>query len=85
MLVFGFILEQAVLASIVRNGLEIIPKSQKGIDAIFFEGDFPSFDTAKDSALYIPKSFNFRNIDGILVHIAQKSGKAKQKLLMFPL
>ena len=35
--------------------------------------------------LYIPKAFNFRNIDGIIVWIAPKRGKGNQKLFMLPL
>jgi hypothetical protein len=72
--VTGFMIEQAVLASIVLlNDLDIVPKYQRTMHAIFFEGDFPSFDTARnDLVFYVPKAFNFRNIDGIIVSIGQK-------------
>ena len=83
--VAGFMIEQAVLASIVLHGLHIVPKHQGPITAIFFENKFPSFDTTRDEpALYIPKAFNFRHIDGIIVQI-ENTKDEKRKLFMFPL
>jgi len=87
----GFMIEQAVLSLIVHNGLNITPELNNPMGHYFFEGEFPSFNTTKGKpVLYVPKVFNFRNIDGIIVYTAPRprgrnAGNAKQKLFMFPL
>ena len=86
--VAGFMIETAVLSSIVLNGLNITADLNKQIDPIFFEGKFPTFDITKGKLrLYVPKVFNFRNIDGIIVHVGPtpKRKTTRQKLFMFPL
>lgn len=86
--VTGFIIEQAILSSIVLEGLNITPELNRPMEVAFFQADFPSFNTTTNGpVLYIPKVFNYRNIDGIIVRIAPKprGKKTKQELFMYPL
>lgn len=89
--VTGFVMEQAILAWILLQGLNITPKLNHPMGVTLFQDDVPSFDTTKnDPVLYIPKVFNFRNIDGIIVYTGPRprgrsAKNAKQKLFMFPL
>lgn len=85
--VTGFIIGQAILAWISLRGLNITPELKQPMGVTLFQDDVPSFDTTKiNPVLYIPKVFNFRNIDGIIVRIAPKPKmkRRKQKLFMFP-
>lgn len=84
----GFIMKQAVLSSIVLEGLNIRPELNHPMEVTFFPGDVPSINnTTNGPVLYIPAVFNSRSIDGIIVWIAPKpkNTRAKQKLLIFPL
>ncbi|OXV06005.1 hypothetical protein Egran_06227, partial [Elaphomyces granulatus] len=59
--VTGFFIEQAVLETVASRGLkdEGIPGPMSKIN---FQG-FPTFETKRSLALYIPLSFNYRDID----------------------
>ena len=86
--VTGFIVKQALLSSIVLEGLNITPELNHPMEVAFFHANFPSFNTTTNGpVLYIPKVFNYRNIDGIIVWIAPKpiNKRAKQELFMYPL
>ena len=93
----GFMIEQAVLSSIKSHGLDIGAGINHPMKLVMFEGNFPRFETKvrKQPVLYCPQQFNFRGIDGIIVHIPPQGNpkgkrkrdteEKKQKLFMFPL
>lgn len=87
--VTGFIIEQAILAWISLQGLNISTELNRQMGVTLFQDDVPSFDTTtNDPVLYIPKVFNFRNIDGIIIQIAPKTKSKRggqRKLYMFPI
>ena len=86
--VTGFIMKQAVLSSIVLEGLNITPELNRPMEVTFFPRNVPSINTTTNGpVLYIPEEFNSRGIDGIIVWIAPKpkNKRVKQKLFMFPL
>jgi hypothetical protein len=96
--VTGFMIEQAVLSSIVSNGLAIGGGIGKPMRLIMFKDDIPQFrtDITDQPVLYCPRKFNFRNIDGIIVSVeplqkrkkgnqAIHSEQKKRKLCMYPI
>ena len=91
-----FMIEQAILSSIVSNGLAIGESIGRPMMLVMFKDEFPKFrtDVADQPVLYCPKKFNFRGIDGIVVSIessptSRKGRKAahvkqgKRKLFMY--
>jgi len=85
--VTGFIIEQVILSWISQKGLNITPELNQPMGVTLFQDDVPSFDTTKNGpVLYIPKVFNFRNIDGVIVRIGPKAKmkRRQQKLFIFP-
>ena len=87
--VTGFIIEHAILAWISLQGLNIATDLNQQMGVTIFQDDVPFFDITKtEPVLYIPKVFNFRNIDGIIVRIAPRTKTKRggqQKLYMFPI
>jgi hypothetical protein len=77
--VIGFFLECAILQTIQSNGLKVDGLSN-AMPMITYRG-FPTFDTNRSLALYVPCSYNFRGIDGIILRMDRE----KRRAYLFPL
>jgi hypothetical protein len=93
-----FMIEQAVLSSMVSNGLAIGESIGRPMILVMFKDEFPRFrtDVADQPVLYCSPKFDFRGIDGIIVSIEslpkpRKGGQTvhvkqgKRKLFMYPI
>jgi hypothetical protein len=84
--VSGFMIEQAVLSSIALNGLSIRNETNCLMEVKVFDGPTVKFDPGiKKPILYIPFSFNFKGIDGLIACKEQQLPKKKSRLLLLPL
>jgi hypothetical protein len=79
--VVGFFIEHAVLQSISIHGLKEIGIVKSPPRIRTFEGDVPNFKDTEDPILYIPLSFSFPAIDGVIIRLGSSEGKA----YMFPI
>ena len=78
-----FFIEQAVLSSIVTNGLETMGVNTQVRQEIFID-DYPIFNKDRRGwTLYCPLRFNYPAIDAILVQFSDDSGK--KKCSMYPI
>jgi hypothetical protein len=83
----GFFIEQAVLSSIVTNGLAVkgvLPHAEQKM----FNDAYPKFDTStEDWVLYCPLRFNYPAVDAILVQFEKtpQNESGKKKWLMYPI
>jgi SAP domain len=85
--VAGFMIEQAVLSSIALNGLNVKREINRPMEVVLFQ-DIPRiYSNTKEPVLYLPRVFNFRAIDGIIIWIGPKpkTQRKKRELFLFPL
>jgi len=66
--ILGFLVEQACLSSISMHGLHVRGLDVKNMTTIVFQG-YPMYDLSHDLALYIPLTFNFKAIDGLILSL----------------
>ena len=74
--VVGFFIEQAVLQTIQSRGLMTIKEISNSMDKITFN-DFPVYNTSKPRVLYVPTTYNYPGIDGIIVWLDHQKMEAK--------
>ena len=66
-LVLGFFVEQSCLAQIAHSGVYVGKAMVKPDKTILFDENFPLYDSSRAVTFYIPKKFNFKAIDGLLL------------------
>lgn len=67
--ILGYQVEWMILSHIHEHGLSEVGSKFKKIDEIyFFHGKCPKLSLKDETALYIPRTFNYRAVDGIFVH-----------------
>jgi hypothetical protein len=85
--VTGYVIEQAVLASIALRGLDIASRLSEPMGLNVFQEPIPNLTPKTDGpVLYIPQIFNYKAIDGVIVKKEQPStGRGKGRLFIYPL
>jgi hypothetical protein len=80
----GFLSEQICLSAIGRHGLKALDPSLGPMYTTIFEG-VPVWDaflqTGENSRLFLPKPFNFKAIDGVILQVDHK----KKSALLYPI
>jgi hypothetical protein len=67
--VVGFFLEQAILQTIVTQGIPCLDLAGPVPQIIFEGGGQPEFDLRHSKALYVPMKFNFPAIDALILRV----------------
>lgn len=79
--VLGFCVEHMCLSSISQMGLNAAGLGFHNMKTIIFSGSYPEYDMSHELALYIPSVFNFKAIDGLILHLAKTNAESTAHLV----